>query len=374
MRTSAFTITFLLLLLMIGGSVVLKPTEVVAGNSPSQSTEGFAEPIQNGRNLVTELVKREGIPGLSITVAVDGKLVWSEGFGVADLEGNVAASARTRYRIGSVSKLLTSAALARLYDKGRIDLDASVQRYVPSFPKKEQDITIRQLAGHLSGIRHYSRDEYINRQNYRSLVETLAVFKDSPLLFQPGTKYSYSSYGFNLIGAVIESAAGQDFLTCLSQEVFAPLKMESTVADNVQSVIPNRTRFYSLDSGRVVNGAYIDLSDRLPSGGFLSTADDLARFGSAFLIDGFLKPETRTLMFTSQKTTDGKETGVGLGWRIGKDAQGRRIWHHGGDSIGGRAFLLIYPEQKIVVAILTNLSSARFAEQDAAKLGQLFMK
>ena len=340
----------------------------------SQGEKKLDPRIAQGRQLVQELMKDQGIPGFSITVAVNAASVWSEGFGIADLEHNVPASPRTRFRIGSVSKLITSAALARELEQGLIDLDAPVQQYVPTFPKKEQDITIRQLAGHLSGIRQYSRDEFINRQSYTGVLASLKVFQDSPLLFPPGTKYSYSSYGYDLLGAAIEGAAKQDFLIYVQNQVFAPLQMKETVVDSVQAIVPNRTGFYLRNSsGELVNAPYMDISDRLPAGGFLSTSEDLVRFGSAMLVDGFLKAETRTLLFTSQKTADGKETGVGLGWRIAKDAQGRRILHHGGESMGGRAFLLIYPEQKIVVAMLANLTFARFAEKEASKFAELFM-
>lgn len=331
--------------------------------------------IQQGRKLAAELIERESLPGFSIAVAVDGKVVWSEAFGFADLENKVAVTQHTLFRVGSISKVLTVAGLARLYENGKIDLDAPVQKYVPMFPKKDYEITIRQLAGHLSGIRQYSRNEYINRTSYSGVLESLKVFQDSPLLFPPGTKYSYSSYGYDLLGAAIEGAAKQNYLKFMQQQVFNPLKMNFTVADSAQKEIPNRTHFYSLNSDRqVLVAPQTDLSDRLPAGGFLSTADDLARFGAALIRSGYLKAETRTLMFTSQRTTDGKETAVGLAWRIGTDGKGRRILHHGGDSVGARAFILIYPDNKIVVTMLSNLTFARFAEQDASKFAELFIK
>jgi CubicO group peptidase (beta-lactamase class C family) len=340
----------------------------------TQTRGDFAKAKAEGTELIAALMKQQAIPGFSIAVAVNDKTEWSEGFGFADLENKVAVSPKTRFRIGSLSKLFTAAALARAYEKGAIDLDAPVQRYVPTFPKKEQDITSRQLAGHLSGIRQYSRDEYINRQSYADVLESLKVFQNSPLLFSPGTKYSYSSYGYDLLGAAIEGATKQDFLSYVQQQVFRPLKMESSVADSSQKEIPNRTRFYSRDSaGQIVAAPVTDLSDRLPAGGFLSTAEDLARFGSALLREGYLKNETRTLMFTSQRTSDGKETGVGLGWRIGKDEKGRRILHHGGDSVGARAFILMYPDLRVVVVMLSNLTFARFAEQDAGKVAEPFI-
>jgi len=333
------------------------------------------EAKQQARKIVAELVAQQNIPGLSVAVAVDDEIVWSEGFGFADLENRVEVRPSTRFRVGSVSKLLTAAAVARLYEQGSLDLDAPVQRYVPTFPKKEQEITTRQLAGHLAGIRHYSRDEFIITQRYNSVNESLKIFQDSPLLHLPGTKYSYSTYGYTLISAVVEGASSQDFLSYIQEQVFRPLRMESTVADDNKRIIPNRTRFYSRDAGgQWVNSPYTDNSNRWAAGGFLSTADDLAHFASAHLKGDFLKAETRALMFTSQRTNDGKETGVGLGWRIGKDSEGRRILHHGGESIGGRAFVLVYPDQKVVVVMLANLTFARFAEKEASSLATPFIR
>ena len=361
-------VVIFLLMISSGLSASTTPLVSIGDESKLQSAR------ERGREFVGDLMKQQAIPGFSVAVAVKGKIVWSEGFGFADVEKKIPVSAKTQFRIGSLSKLLTAAALAKAYENGLIDLDSPVQRYVPTFPKKNQEITIRQLAGHLSGIRQYSRDEYINTKHYSSVLESLTVFADSPLIFAPGTKYGYSSYGYDLLGAAIEGASKRSFETYMQQEVFRRLKLDTTVADVSNKAIPMRTRFYSRDSsGQIVGAPETDLSDRLPAGGFLSTAEDLARFGSALLKDGFLKPETRTLMFTSQRTIDGKETGVGLAWRIGKDQKGRRIFHHGGDSIGARAFLILYPDEQVVIVMLSNLTFARFAEQEAASLAGLFM-
>ncbi len=243
-RTTALAVT---LLLFTQSSPLQKPvhlqTRPAAPMAPS--ADRHKEAKLQARKMVKELVAQQNIPGLSVAVAVDGEIVWSEGFGFADLETRVEVRPLTRFRVGSVSKLLTAAGVARLYDQGRLDLDAPVQRYMPAFPKKDQEITTRQLAGHLAGIRHYSREEFINTQRYNSVSESLRIFQDSPLLHAPGTKYSYSTYGYTLISAVLEGASGQDFLSYMQEQVFRPLKMESTGADDNQRIIPDRTRFYS---------------------------------------------------------------------------------------------------------------------------------
>jgi len=145
------------------------------------------------------------IPGFAVAVAVDGKIVWSEAFGYADLEAKRPATPETQFRIGSVSKPLTADAVAQLYEAGKLDLDAPVQRYVPTFPQKGAPITTRLLGGHLAGIRHYKGAEFTLNQHFASVTAGLAIFKDDSLVAPPGTRFSYSSYGFNLIGAVVEA-------------------------------------------------------------------------------------------------------------------------------------------------------------------------
>jgi serine beta-lactamase-like protein LACTB len=333
---------------------------------------------ERARAMMEELRLQIGSPGLSAAVAVDGRIVWAEGFGLADVENQVPVSPESRFRLGSISKLITVAAAARLVESGKLDLDAPVQRYVPSFPDKGHTITPRQLAGHLAGIRHYSLQDFsMPVRRYERLTEGLGIFQDDPLVHPPGT-YLYSSYGYNLLGVVVEGASGKDFAGAVDELVIQPLGLKSTALDSPDRIVEHRVRFYRKEAdGTLANERAIDSSYKWPSAGFLSTAGDLVRFGSVHLRDGYLKPETRSLLFTSQRTFGGgagEETGVGIGWRIGKDGAGRRILHHGGAIDGGRAFLLLYPDEKIAVAILANLSGARYAEGEAQKLAELFLE
>lgn len=332
----------------------------------SQIPEEYEQAVAQSRRIIAGTLEKQKIPSLSIAVAVDGKIVWSEGFGFADLENQTPVTPATRFRIASISKPLTAAAIALLYEQGKLDLDTLVQRYVPNFPRKEQEITARQLVGHLSGIRHYRRDpdeakdEFYNRKEYyKSVAEGLKVFQTDQLDFPPGTKYGYSSFGYTLLSAAIEGASGQEFLTYMREQVFKPLKMNSTSADDNRKIIPHRTRFYSLDADKtLINAPYSDRSYSWAGGGFLSTAEDLTRFGSAHLQSGFLKAETLKEMFTSQKTSNDKETRVGFGWRINKDKEGRLYYFQPGENVGGRSYLLMYPKEKVVITMLHNLTGA----------------
>lgn len=340
----------------------------------------YSQAIERSRIAARALMEKSQIPGLSVAVGINGQVVWAEGFGKADLEHQTPVTPQTRFRLGSVSKMLTVAAVARLHQEGKLDLDAPVQRYVPSFPDKGQPITARQLAGHLSGIRHYQAKDYTNGRNidfehYDNVLSSLKIFQDDPLVAPPGTRYFYSTFAYTLLSQVVESAAGQNFLEYLDEQIFRPLKMANTTADRPEQIIPNRTRFYErTQSGQINNAHYVDSSYKWAGGGFLSTAEDMVRFGSAHLQPGFFKSGTLELLFTSQRTADGKETGVGIGWRIGTNAMNRRILHHAGSINGGRAVIVIYPETGVVVALLSNLSQTPAAvEKEAMTLAEPFL-
>ena len=287
------------------------------------------------------------IPGFALAVAVDGKLVWSEAFGYADLEARVPATPATQFRIGSVSKPLTADAVAQLYESGKLDLDAPVQRYVPTFPEKSGVITTRLLGGHLAGIRHYLGNEFTLNQRFPTVTAALAIFQNDSLVAPPGSRFSYSSYGFNLISAVVEGASGEQFLAYMSRHVFKPLGMTSTAPDRNDSLMINRTQFYELtEGGRFVVTPTVDNSYKWAGGGFLSTAEDLVRFGSAHLSPGYLKAATLELLF------------------VATDTLGHRTVYHGGGSVGGTTAFGVDRDSRVVFALVTNLSDAKL---DAAR-------
>ncbi|GEN11927.1 CubicO group peptidase, beta-lactamase class C family [Myxococcus fulvus] len=335
-----------------------------------------ASSIEKGRAFARELLASKHLPGLSVAVAQHGQVLWSEGFGHADLEQHVPVTPLTRFRVGSISKVFAAAAVARLVEEGRLDLDAPIQKYLPTFPKKQWPVTTRQLTGHVAGVRHYvDKDEVIFQQarHFDSVARGLELFQADPLLFEPGTRYAYSSYGWNLVSAVIEGASGEEFLRHLHRSVLEPLGLRHTGADHPHQLIPGRTRFYAPGpSGTHLHAAHVDNSYKWAGGGLLSTAEDLVRFGSAHLQPGFLRKQTLALLFTSQKLQSGKETGVGIGWRIGVTAQGRRFFHHRGAIEGGRGLLLLFPDSQLVVALLTNMY-ADVVEEHASQLAELFL-
>ena len=319
----------------------------------------YAEVVEEARALVRADLAARGYPGIAIAVSVAGETVWSEGFGYANLEHRVPMQPSVKFRVGSISKSLTAAAVARLVENGRLDLDAPIQQYVPSFPEKSHPITTRQLGGHLAGIRHYQGDENFIRDPYPTVLDGLSIFADDPLLHEPGTAFAYTSYGFNLLSAVVEGAAKKPFLDHMREAVFRPLGLRDTVADFVTPIIPGRTSYYVRDAaGSAVNAPWVDNSYKWAGGGFLSTTGDVLAFANAHLDDDFLTEASRKLLFTEQKTRDGAGVGYGLGWFIRTREDGRRLLSHSGGSVGGTSLMVIEPESRVVVVGLINLTRA----------------
>ena len=241
-----------------------------------RSASSYSEAIQQTEHAIDTLMNGQNIPGIQLAVWHDGEMVLSRGFGYADLEHKVAVWPYTKMRIGSVSKTLTSAAVGKLHQQGKLNLNAPVQQYVGYFPEKEYKITTRQVAGHVAGIRHYRDGEFLSNQFYPTVKEGIQIFAEDTLLFEPGTDYSYSSYGWNLVSAVVEEAAGEPFLSYMKEEVFDRIRMDHTVAEYKDSLINHRSSYYvRSENGTILNAPAVDNSYKWAGGGFIGTAEDL---------------------------------------------------------------------------------------------------
>lgn len=322
----------------------------------SQASPQYRSAIDSVRPLLPRLRAGLRAPGFSLAVAVRGEVVWSVSCGYADRKSRRPVTARTRFRIGSVSKPLTATALAHFAEIGRVDLDAPIDRYA-DFPSHGGAITLRRLAGHLAGIRHYeTRAEAVNRRHFASVDATLALFAHDPLVADPGTRFSYSSYGYDVIGAALEHAGGRRFGRLMRDVVLA----RSGMRDTTLASAPRATRstFYELEDGGGIRVAPpIDLSDRLPAAGLLSTANDLARFGAALAGGKLVDAATEAMMFRSQRTTAGEETGYGIGFEVHPSPFGLFVGHTGAVD-GGTAALLIHVRSDTALALTTNLGYA----------------
>ncbi|MTI87780.1 MAG: beta-lactamase family protein [Balneolaceae bacterium] len=315
--------------------------------------------ILDAERIVKGYYDEYNIPGMSVSVYRDGEIIWSKGFGYMDVEKKIPVNpAKTLFRIGSVSKTYTAAGVGVLIQRDKLDLEEEVQTYVPHFPEKEYAITVEQVAGHIAGIRHYRGDEFMSSKRYETIDEGLEIFEDDTLLFEPGTNYSYSSYGWNLISAVIEGASGQDFLSFMEKEVFEAMNLNHTMPDYAYKEIPNRTRFYIYDDGENIEAPYVDNSYKWAGGGFLSTTEDMIRFGEAHLSAGFLNQETLDRLMAPLSTNDGESTNYGIGWRTMTGPDGSRWLGHSGGSVGGSTMFIIHPEKKVIIAFAINRSNA----------------
>lgn len=342
-------------------------------------------------------------PAVSVAVGVGNKLIWAEARGYSDIESGVVADTQTTFRIGSVSKAVTSVGLGKLLEQDMLGLDDSVGKYVAYFGNP--GITIRQLASHTSGIRNYGLCfcapmwEYYSNDIYNSVEKSVAVFGSDALLFEPGTSFSYSTYNYTLLSGVMEKASGQEFLSFMADEVFDPIGMKYTSGDYADSIIENRAKFYEVNDGEYKEVYPVDNSNKWAGGGLISTPSDLVKLGNALLNGAILKKATVDTLFAPQPLADGtmNPQHYALGWRheismmLNPDIEqsqpamimdssnllisqprthetvelfdGKkkvRAVHHGGTALGSTALLILFPEYQLSIAMIMNKHSESY--------------
>ncbi len=327
----------------------------------SRAAELASEKITAVDAAIARFMAEKRVPGLSAAIVTDGQLSYERGYGMADVENQVPASPATIYRLASISKMLTAVAAMQLVEQGKLDLSAAIQTYVPSFPEKQALITAELLLKHQSGIRHYQGDEVRSTVFYSRVEDSLPIFQNDPLLFNPGEKFSYTTYGYNLLGAAIEGASGQDYVRYVQEHVCQPAEMTTIQPDNPYRIIPHRAAGYrikgSLAGGELLNDFMVDVSNKIPGGGWCSTAGDLGRFAIALADGKLVSRETLERMWTPQKTADGEATSYGFGCNINV-VNGQRLIAHSGGQPKVSTFLVLSPERRAAVALMCNLHNA----------------
>jgi CubicO group peptidase (beta-lactamase class C family) len=311
------------------------------------------------RHLVHEHALKEKMPGISIAVAANGRIVFSEAFGMADLENRVAATSQSVYRLCSISKALTAVAALQLAETRKLDLDACIPKYLPEAPQTWRSITPRQLLSHTSGIRHYKNDaEEFQTKHYQNLNEALGLFCEDSLLFKPGTSVQYSTFGYTLLGVVIERASGQPFRDYMRIHVFGPSGMNHSRDDDIWQVVPNRVRGYrNGEDGLHLNCRLEDPSYKIPGGGMLATAEDVVRFALAVRNCVLLRKESVSELFTRYIGPNGHR--LGLGWDI-EDFNGLKVVGHSGGGEGFITDFRMFPDSGVAGAALANNEDGRF--------------
>jgi CubicO group peptidase (beta-lactamase class C family) len=364
-------------------TMAVHPDPAAVPSTPGVQAEQYSAAIEESRRLAHALLLEENLPGVSVAVARDGDIVWTEGFGWADVEDRVPVTPRTQFRLGSVSKTLTAAAVALLYERGRIDLDAPIQKYVPEYPQKRWTVTTRQLMGDIAGVHRIRGDNNDNPPggHCASLDEAVATFADEPLLFEPGTRYRFSTYGWILLSAAVEAAAGEPLPVFMKREILEPLGMERTVVEDGGDV-PDITSFYIPRASMrtklgVRKRSRLDNSCLAGAGAFFSTPADLARFGSAMLKPGLLKADTIALLETPLRLASGASTDFALGWKVESvplaGAPARMVAHRATPN-GSTVALLLFPDHGVVVAAASNISPTDGVDSTGRKIAEVFIK
>jgi CubicO group peptidase (beta-lactamase class C family) len=305
------------------------------------------------------------IPGMAITILKNGKPMLQKGYGYARMEEKIPVDPKdTLFRIASISKCITGLALGKMAEEGILNLDDSFYSHVPYFPKKKYDFTLRQLASHTAGIRGYRGKEYALNQPF-GIKESISVFQDDPLVFEPGREYLYNSFDFVLLSLAMQEACGMPFEDYVEQKVLHPLGMMHTFPPKKDG-LGTSAQWYTKTALCFKKSVPVDNFYKIAGGGYLSTSEDVARLGQAILDQKLLQKETYDVLLTAQEV-NGKSIYYGLGFQVSQDAQGRHFVGHVGSSVGAYTNFFVYPDEKVAVSMLINCTDPKVQQTlDAA--------
>jgi serine beta-lactamase-like protein LACTB, mitochondrial len=350
--------------------VVSLTTFFGSGQAAAQASQPVQDPLNSINAIVAHELERQGIPGLQVAVASNGRVVYSRAVGRADVENDVRLTPASLIRTGSIAKSISAVAAMTLVDAGRLDLDAPVQQYCKEFPTKPWPITTRELLSHTAGIRHYRGTEPDNTAHYARMADGFAIFANDSLLFQPGTHFSYSTYGYTVVGCVIEGASGRPYYDYVREHVLIPAGMTHTVVDNILAIVPHRARGYHGHAPQVANAGLMDGSYKIPGGGLVSTSEDLVRFGMALMSGKLLRQQTLDQMWTPTRVPQldgGQPSTYGLGFEI-VIVDGQKVVSHSGGQQGTATHLVMVPGKSFAAATMANDDQAAPWDVDNAIL------
>lgn len=317
----------------------------------------YVKEIKELRKELFYYMSRNFAPGGSFAIAKDGKLIYSEGLGLASSDLEVPVTRHTKFRIGPLSELFTSLAYLQMVEKGILHPDSSVRAYVKNYPEQHHKITLGQLANHTSGIREPQGDEMEWRALNVSIAKGVEQFQDDELLFEPGMFNSLTMYNYNLLGLAMEQASGEKFPKIIAA-LTDTLGLEHTVPDQPFGIIKGRADFFDHNIiAQVVNAMTMDFRYKTPSNGLLSNAEELVKFAGKILTSELISDDIRNKLFTRQTLLSGNPTNFSNGWFISEDLEGRRFYGRTGSVTGGGAALLIFPDENLIVAATINLTA-----------------
>ena len=337
------------------GALALLCGVAQAASAPSSApSAALAARLADFDGWVARRMATQRLPGVTVGFS-QGEVEWVKGYGYADLENRVPATARSSYRLASVTKPMTAVAILQLVEQGKVDLDAPVQTYVPYFPVKAFPITVRQLLGHLGGIDAY-RDSQVEQhfKEHKDTRQSIAVFEQFDLIAEPGTRFRYTSYGYNLLGAVIEGASGESYGGYMRRHVWGPLGMDATVLDDPDAVIAHRVRGYRLAGKELKNSEFVDISSRFSAGGTRASVPDMLAFGRGVHAGKILSAASVAAMVKPMATRAGRLTNYGMGWEV-LPTGGRYAIAHSGQQPETVTYLYSFPSRKLTIAVAANL-------------------
>lgn len=340
------------------------PASAAGGSQSSPATLPAAQRAAVDAAVQAEMA-RQGIVGAAVGILQGGKGAYLQGYGQADREQGVPVSTETVFNWASNSKPLTAVAAIQLVEAGLLDLDADVRRYVPEFPDKGATITMRQILCHQSGIPHYSNGRVVPADRllpipapYTNPVLALDTFSQSPLIFHPGTRYSYSSYAYILASAVVQRAGGEGFVSQVRRRIAEPVGMASLQLDIDSEGQPHWAAGYTRDGqGRVIRAPEEANFWKHGAGAFKSDVQDFARWAAALLNRKLVSEASEKRMWTAQLTTSGETTPYGLGFGVSRQGE-TRISHSGGQP-EATSWMAIYPASARGIVVMTNCGFAR---------------
>ena len=326
---------------------------LVANGFAQSENQDLAAKVDEYMNA---FVKAKNVGG-AVLVAKDGKILVSRGYGLANVELNVPNGANTKFRIGSLTKQFTSAAVMILQERGKLSVRDAACKYLDDCPEAWKAVTIHQLLTHTSGIPSFTAIQEWKTKRVLSLTpaETLALVRDAPLKFKPGEDYEYSNTGYYLLGIIVERASGKNYWQFLDERIFKPLKMNSTRNTDRRLIVANRAAGYGWIGDRWENRPALAPFVAFSAGSLLSTVEDLAKWDAALYTEKLLKKSSLERMWTPAKTNTGEAAAVdyGFGWFVEK-YRGRRDILHSGGTPGFSSVMHRFSDDRLSVIILTN--------------------
>lgn len=341
--------------LSILGLILLIGTySIAAAQRASVADENLAKAINE---TLTQAYKPNE-PGASVIVVKDGKVIFRKGYGMANLELAVPVEPDMVFRLGSITKQFTAVAILMLAEQGKLSLEDDLTKFLPDYPTKGQKITIDHLLTHTSGIKSYtSLPEWIALWRKDVTVqEIIDLFKDQPMDFAPGEKWSYSNSGYILLGAIIEKVSGQSYQDFIEKNIFTPLGMKHSFYDNTARLIPRRVNGYSKTKEGYQNAAYLSMTQPFAAGALMSSVDDLALWDAALYTEKLVKQESLKRAWTPRLLNNQKSAHYGYGWTMSA-YESHPIIEHGGGINGFATSALRLSADRVFVAILTNRDS-----------------